>query len=104
MNDDDIDFKKKKGPVDEPFPWLDWHPIQLWESRSRLELIGDSKLVVNWVNGIWPIKNKWHLPLMVENIGRLHNLFDDQVQPRHTRSIDTGKVWADCEGEELCRA
>lgn len=49
--------KRKKEDAEPPpiFPWLPWEPLLL--PARRLEFLGDSLMVTNWINGTWPVKS-----------------------------------------------
>jgi len=60
--------KKPRVVFREPVFW-DWFADRV----RRLEILGDSKLVVNWVRGIWACKFRPYKARMQEVIGTLEN-------------------------------
>ena len=57
-------------------------PWQAVNDGCRLEMAGDSALVVNWTNGHWPIKNRWYGEIVDGCVGRLADLWSHGVRPR----------------------
>lgn len=55
---------RAERPLPEPTPLRDlvWQP--LCSARRRLELTGDSLLVVNWANGNWPVRQSLYASLI----------------------------------------
>lgn len=60
--------------------WIDWAPAQLEE--TRIELLGDSKIITNWCNGCWPVRNPRHLPRVDKNIQALMSWCGWGARPR----------------------
>ena len=47
----------RKRPRDNSYPWnLAWPS----DSHRPLEILGDSKVVINWMNGDWEVKGNDH--------------------------------------------
>ena len=50
-------MERSKRPRDDSDPWN-----VLWPSDThrRLEVLGDNKVVINWMNGAWEVKGDEH--------------------------------------------
>jgi len=57
-----------------------WYPK--WDCERRIELLGDSKVVVNWSNGIWPVKNPRMKELVNDVRASPFRWWEWGVQPR----------------------
>ena len=53
----DAPFERSKRPRDESDPWSVAWPS---DTHRRLEVLGDNKVVINWMNGAWEVKNEEH--------------------------------------------
>lgn len=61
-------------------------PLKSWQlardEQTRIELTGDSKLIVSWINGHWPTKNRWYGDVIAGCIGRIEMLWKAGGRPR----------------------
>ena len=76
----DDEIKRKDTPVDLNPEWAHWTPIT--QRSKRLDFLGDSLLVCNWINSAWPVKNPRHFPDVVNCGKELHLIFGQNVHPR----------------------
>ena len=61
----DAPVEREKRPQDDSDPWtMSW----ALDKCRRLENLGDSKVVISWINGTWEVKSKEHVE--VEPFGR----------------------------------
>ena len=52
-----LHVERSKRPRDDSDPWsLAWPS----DTHRRLEVLGDNKVVINWMNGAWEVKNEEH--------------------------------------------
>ena len=57
MKEADTFANREKRPRDDCFPWnVSWPS----NNHRRLEILGDSKVVINWMNGNWEVKGNEH--------------------------------------------
>ena len=70
----------KKHPNDDSFPLFDWQSV--YGCRCRVELLGDSKLVVNWINGVWSVRNPKHITKIMKGCEMLQQFNVAGVEPR----------------------
>ena len=61
---------------------VSWYPK--WDCERRIELLGDSKVVVNWSNGIWPVKN----PRMKDLVDEVRAAGGDGALSRGKSTLD----------------
>ena len=47
----------QKRPRDDSDPWSVAWPS---DTHRRLEVLGNNKVVINWMNGAWEVKNEEH--------------------------------------------
>ena len=53
----DAPVEHEKRPRDDSDPWnVAWCP----DEHCRLEVLGDNKVVINWMNGAWEVKGEEH--------------------------------------------
>ena len=53
----DAPVEREKIPRDDSDPWnVAWCP----DEHRRLEILGDNKVVINWMNGAWEVKGEEH--------------------------------------------
>lgn len=67
-----------------------------WESfcgKQRLELCGDSKLIVQWCNGRWPVRNPKFKSLIVDAMNCLDNLWQKNCEPPQRHGLWCRHVW-----------
>ena len=65
----DVPVEREKRPRDDSDPWtMTW---TLGKCR-RLEILGDSKVVINRINVIWEVKSKEHVEI-VRDIVETHS-------------------------------
>jgi len=75
----------KKQKLDEEADEIEaWWPWQHLNGRARrLEFVGDSMLVVNWFNGVWPIRKDAYRSLMERNMNLIYEVScHHNLQPR----------------------
>ena len=53
----DFPVERSKRPRDDSDPWNVAWPS---DTRCRLEVLGDNKVVINWMNGAWEVKGDEH--------------------------------------------
>ena len=53
----DAPIERSKRPRDDSDPWSVAWPS---DTHRRLEVSGDNKVVINWMNGAWEVKNEEH--------------------------------------------
>ena len=59
----DAPVERSKRPRDDSDPWSVAWPS---DTHRRLEVLGDNKVVINWMNGAWEVKNEEHaIPVRV---------------------------------------
>jgi len=73
----DDDAQKEVAPL----PWLPWQP-NIVIGHRRLELIGDSMLVANWANGVWPVRNEKYYEDIIDCCNILKTFADVGWEPR----------------------
>ena len=57
----DAPVEREKRPRDDSDPWtVAWCP----DEHRRLEILGDNKVVINWMNGAWEVKGEEHTVLV----------------------------------------
>jgi len=59
-----------------PMPWASLH------TGVAFEALCDSLLVVNWVNGSWPVHNRRLLPTVARIMDRIQAMSDARISPR----------------------
>ena len=53
----DSPVEREKRPRDDSDPWhVAWCP----DEHRRLEILGDNKVVINWMSGAWEVKGEEH--------------------------------------------
>ena len=52
-----VPVERSKRPRDDSAPWNVARPS---DTHRRLEVLGDNKVVINWMNGAWEVKNEEH--------------------------------------------
>ena len=58
----DAPAEREKRPRDDSDPWtVAWCP----DKHRRLEILGDNKVVINWMDGAWEVKGEEHTVLVV---------------------------------------
>ena len=59
----DVPVERSKRPRDDSDPWNVAWPS---DTHCRLEILGDTKVVINWMNGAWEVKGEEHaIPVWV---------------------------------------
>ena len=53
----DYPVERSKRPRDDSDPWNVAWPS---DTHRRLEVLGDNKVVINWMNGAWEVKGDEH--------------------------------------------
>ena len=53
----DVPVERSKRPRDDSDPWNVAWPS---DTHRRLEVLGDNKVVINWMNGVWEVKGEEH--------------------------------------------
>jgi len=64
-----------------PLPFPRWQAVH-GDASLRLELVGDSKVITNWMNGCWPVNNPAYSSSVNDCIDLLHDLSVRNVLPR----------------------
>ena len=54
-------MERGKRPRDDSNPWT---ASCCPDERRRLEFLGDSKVVISWINGPWEVKGKEHVEMV----------------------------------------
>ena len=57
----DVPVERSKRPRDDSDPWNVAWPS---DAHRRLEVLGDNKVVINWMNGAWEVKGEEHAILV----------------------------------------
>ena len=57
----DAPVERSKRPRDDSDPWSVAWPS---DTHRRLEVLGDNKVVINWMNGAWEVKGEEHAILV----------------------------------------
>ena len=57
----DAPVERSKRPRDDSDPWNVAWPS---DTHRRLEVLGDNKVVINWMNGAWEVKGEEHAGLV----------------------------------------
>ena len=53
----DVPVERSERPRDDSDPWNVAWPS---DTHRRLEVLGDNKVVINWMNGAWEVKGEEH--------------------------------------------
>ena len=77
--------EQKEKPPPLFFPWQVVHS----HSEMRLEFVGDSLVIANWMNGCWPVNNDRYIDTVNECVNLLQTFTKRHIAPRkrHTQWV-----------------
>ena len=94
----DVPVERSKRPRDDSDPWSVAWPS---DTHRRLEVLGDNKVVINWMNGAWEVKGEQHaIPVrgVVDQFVRWFLRTDENdwcrhIFPESNKAADTHVDW-----------
>ena len=81
----DAPVEREKRPRDDSDPWtVAWCP----DEHRRLEILGDSKVVISWINGESEVKGEEHAVAVGGVVDQLETLYLGGIVPPRTDEAD----------------
>ena len=78
---DDAPAERAKRPRDDSDPWnVAWSS----DTHRRLEVLGDNKVEINWMNGAWEVKGDEHAVPVRGVVGQLVRWYLDGAYRQRT--------------------
>ena len=84
-NESDIQHLRVPREVQMQEFWVPWN--SLFQNQHRIELCGDSKVVVNWCEAYWPVRNPRFRDLVNDSMSNMHQWWHLGCQPRMKHAL-----------------